>query len=45
MKFIGICADYLHRSHLKPLFPKNISVELMGMAIRSVSFSFNNRMY
>ena len=38
---IEICADMLYRSTLTPpAFPESIFLELMGLATKSVSFSF-----
>ena len=45
-KIIGICADYLYRSHLKsPQFPGHIFIKLMELATKSVSFSFYDTVY
>lgn len=43
---IGICADSLYRRSLtKPSFPEHIFLELMGLATKSVEFSFDKNMY
>ena len=44
---ISIYADFLYRSPLTsvPSFPESIFVELMELATKSVSFSFDDTMY
>ena len=44
---ISICADFLYRSPLTslPSFLECVFVELMELAINSISFSFNDTMY
>ena len=44
---ISICADFLYQSPLKsvPSFPESVFMELMQLATKSVSFSFNDTIY
>ena len=44
---ISICADFLYRSPLTsvPFFPESVFVELIELATKSVSFSFNDTIY
>ena len=44
---ISICVDFLYHSPFisVPSFPESVFVELMELATKSVSFSFNDTMY
>ena len=44
---ISICADFLYQNPLisVPSFPESIFVELMELATKSISFSFNDTMF